>query len=66
MTQPATRQQVRARPDTRVTTSGQPSPNGSPNGQVPLRGKTASDEEVRRVSRDITKRNRPLLNMLAK
>lgn len=42
------------------------SPKASPNGQVPLRGKTASDEEVRRISRESMKRNHKLGELLAR
>lgn len=42
------------------------SPKASPNGQVPVNGKTASDDEVRRVSHEIMRRHRPLLKKLAR
>ena len=66
MTKPVTRQQSPAKPDIRETTSGTPNPNASPNGQVPLRGKTASDEEVRRISRESMRRNHRLGELLAR
>lgn len=42
-----------------------PVPKPSPNGQETAKGKTASDEEVRRHYNDSTKKNRRLLELLA-
>ena len=40
-------------------------PKPNPNGPVPARGKTASDEEVRRHYKDSIKKNRRLMELLA-
>ena len=42
-----------------------PAPKPGPNEQEPARGKTASDEEVRRHYNDSIKKNRRLLELLA-
>ena len=42
-----------------------PAPKPNPNGPVPARGKTASDEEVRRHYKDSMARNHRLGKLLA-
>lgn len=58
-----TRQCVSHKPKTKPTHS--PTPHVSPNGRVPLRGLTASDEDVRRISRNSMRRNHELGKLLA-